>query len=155
MVLVMLSVGCSQDTTAAGASVSYRDLGHRIKVIGSLDAPLGTELLVEGQYVDGDTLNSKDTEGISLIRVDRVNGKPVANTSLLKFGFLPGVNVPASTGHGESFRFKGYEDGGFRGVPPVRLEQEFAHHGWHFTTFFHVTHVLQPGNATQSTSPAE
>jgi len=153
--VAMLTAGCAQNATTVGHSVSYRDLGHRVKVIGSLGAPLGTELVIEGQYVDGDTLNSKGTEGITLIRVERVNGKPLADTSLLKFGFCPGLREPVSTKHGQSFRFRGYEDGGFRGVPPVQLEHPFASHGWCFVTFFHVAQVQQPGVETPITNPTE
>lgn len=156
IVVAMLLFGCAQYATTLESSVSYRDLGHRVKVIGALGAPLGAELVIEGQYVDGDTLNSKGTEGITLIRVKRVNDKPLAEASLLEFDFCPGLSEPASTKHGQSFRFRGYEVGGFRGVPPVRLEHQFASTGWHFRTFFQVTKVLESGfDAIELTRPTE
>lgn len=100
-------------------------------------APLGHVIEVEGEIVDGSTLRKKEWEGVSLLRVEQVDGKPLGKPVVMRFAWHALASDSSLSG---KVRLIGYETGEFTGIP----EEAFKHipraatSGFHFQRSFMV-----------------
>lgn len=95
---------------AGEKTVHVSDLNH---VIGLLGHELGVIVTVEGVAEDGSATGRKEDDGVLLLRVERVNGKPLANPVYFPFQSHT-LKKPAV---GSKFQYVCYETGSFAGVP--------------------------------------
>ena len=109
---------------------------HDRQVIGRLDHPLGTIVVVEGVVADGSYTKAKGDDGHTLLRVQAVNGKRLAEEQVFHFGaLLDRVEKPKV---GTTYKYSGYETGGFTGLPTKAFDYVglIALPGYCFTTDF-------------------
>lgn len=86
-------------------------------VTGLLGRPLGTMVTVSGVAVPNAPRRKADASGALLLRITAVDGQPLAKP--VQFPFRKAheiVDVPEPV-IGKEFTYRGYETGGFRGVP--------------------------------------
>jgi hypothetical protein len=107
--------------------VQGRDLGARLRVIGSLGLPLGERIRIRGEwYRPKGKLPLKDPS--PLLRVTEVNGKPLEEEVIFPAPFV----VPAPQTErlkprpGDSWEVEGYEVGGFMGTPDWALTEIYG-----------------------------
>jgi hypothetical protein len=114
---------------------------HNRPVIGRLDRPLGTIVVVEGVVADGSYTKAKGDEGQTLLRVRAVNGKRLAEEQVFYFGAL--LERPEKPRVGTTFNYSGYETGGFVGLPTKAFDYVglIAIPGYAFMTNFVVLRV--------------
>ena len=116
------------------APIKVSDLNDR-PVIGELGLPLGKIVTIEGRVADGAFTHKKADAGETLLRIQKVDGRPLKPEVI--FPFAPSstvaINQPAG---GSRFKYSGYESGGFVGSPPGKLKS--ATTSFHFTTWFEI-----------------
>jgi hypothetical protein len=106
------------------------------QVIGRLGHPLGTIVVVEGVVADGSYTKAKADDGHTLLRVQGVNEKRLAEEQVFHFGsLLERVEKPKA---GATYKFSGYETGGFTGLPTKAFDYVglIASTDYGFTTDF-------------------
>ena len=128
-------------TTHAGGPliVESSALGRTVTVRGTLGQPLGNLITIEGSAVEHDYPRTKtqDYNHEVLMRVTKVEGVKLQNTVVIQLHisrsqlgeFAPGVTRT----------FRGYEDGGFTGIPnEANRVLKAQSTDWYFKTFFRV-----------------
>ncbi len=107
------------------------------KIMGSLGRPLGAVVTIDGMVVDDYYRKLKSDEGETLLKVEKVDGKALPGETIIPLHMAPSgsIKMPAP---GFRFRYKGYETGGFTGVPEeaFRYVPRVATEGFHFKTYF-------------------
>lgn len=159
--LACVGVGCGAGgTLPAGVPLSIADLNCR-PVIGRLGVPLGTLVRVHVVVVRGDDTRSKGDAGAYLVRVERVDDKPLVSPPELHFvsmftepqlpsnvsglplllGRLEGDALEPekqrsleSSFVGRSFDFRAYEVGAFDGIPSNMNDAGWQDHLFAFGT---------------------
>lgn len=118
MLLFLLALPCLGETTIPG-----------------LLAPLGQVVEVEGEIIDGSTLQRKEWDGESLLRIDQVDGKALAKPVTMRFGWHALALDKPLVG---KVRLVGYETGGYGGIPEGAFEYipRAATSGFHFEHSF-------------------
>lgn len=110
---------------------------------GLLGSPLGTVVTVEGIAAGDDYRRMREDMGCTLLRIERINGKPLAKEIVFRFHSheLARIAAPAV---GARFKFVGYETGGFSGIPEGAFEYipRVATTGFGFSTTFLVLKSL-------------
>jgi hypothetical protein len=113
----------------AAADVQGRDLGTRLRVIGSLGLPVGERVRIRGRWRSPHgRLPSKDSS--PLLHVTEVNGMQLEKEVVFPEPF---VRAAKESGHltprsGESWEAEGYEVGRFQGTPGWALREIYGEH---------------------------
>jgi hypothetical protein len=92
--------------------------------------------VIEGVVIDPKP-RAKADDGATLLQVDKVDGQPLAKAAV--FHFSPWRSDVADTpATGARFKYRGYETGGFVGIPHGAYEYELmpAATSYHFATHF-------------------
>jgi hypothetical protein len=82
-------------------------------IVGRLGLPLGQVAEMEGEIVSPESSGAKEDEGLLLMKVTSIIGKLQPHPQLLRFTLPGGEKPPAGT----KMKFRGYETGGFKGLP--------------------------------------
>jgi hypothetical protein len=118
--------------------IKVNDLNER-PVVGSLGQPLGKMVTVEGVVAEGDFTRKKSDVGATLLRIQKVDGRPLKHEVIFHFSPSSMVTIekPAV---GSRFKYVGYETGAFTGTPPGEFKYTgpFATTTYHFATSFEV-----------------
>lgn len=103
---------------------------HTIVIKPQLGIPFGTIAKLEVQFFSGNDLHLKYYTGMTLLKVNSVNGKTIKDTITLTFTDETG-SLKASVG--QKLTIMAYETGRFSGIPdnyfdyqPVRQDRSFA-----------------------------
>lgn len=81
-----------------------------------LGVPLGAVVRIQGVFFDGSKLREKATDGLTLLRVLKVNGKPLKSPPLVRFRDLSQYSlVPKKDGR--TFDGFAYATGAYVGIP--------------------------------------
>jgi hypothetical protein len=105
IITMILITGCYHKEEQSNDCISLKDL-HTKRVIGELGVPLGEIVAISATVVDGDSMNMKEYQGVFLLRIKSVNGKPLAAEPLMSFASAIGM---PETGI--------YETGEYYGMP--------------------------------------
>ncbi len=139
----LVAAGDAEKTKKKGDTmkVNANDIGASATVIGTLGEALGAIIQIKGVFLDGDELRSKADEGKSFLDVQAVNGKTLVKAvriELRTFSWLD-VKLDQLT-HKEVLAFKGYESGGFQGIPSeaFKVMPAVATTDHHFRTWFQI-----------------
>ncbi|MBB5350484.1 hypothetical protein HNR46_000712 [Haloferula luteola] len=140
---------------ATALHCAAEDQGEGISISSQLGAGFGKMIEIEGRIVDDQDTRLRAHLGKKLIEVKRVGThaltKPIV-IELLVFGWID-ISIPE---RGTVARFRGYETGGFTGIPNEAFEDvpfvpTTAHH---FQSRFQVTKLLkQKGQTRPSENP--
>ncbi len=124
-------------SSASDTTVPAGKLGREISVIGFLEVPLGKVCTIKGKMLEEKELNWKGAEGLKFIRVTRVDGKALPQPVQIQVYSTPGFSL-SKLKPGEEMELKGYESGGFQGIPddPALKECIWQDTAWHFSTQF-------------------
>ena len=128
--------------------------GDVITISPLLGAGFGKMIEIEGRIVDDQDTRLRAHLGKKLIEVQRVGThaltKPVV-IELLVFGWAD-IPIPE---RGTVARFRGYETGGFTGIPNEAFEDvpSVATAAHHFQSRFQVTKLLKQTEAQQGVAP--
>lgn len=127
------TVSCN---SAPSGTVSYTDLGTRVKVLGKTGRPLGDLVTVQGKVVDGPSKGYED--GLNLL-LHRVNGTSVAKEVPIKLVPYLGEEFDPPLKPNQVYVLRGYEAATYVGVPEAAyVEANVAHQ----TTGFHLIVVF-------------
>ena len=104
----------------SGGGVSFIDATAlstgNVIVNGRLGFPLGTVCRIFGEFYEGSRLGMKAYDGVMLIKVAGVNGKPLKKSLILNFTeFSKGAISKIKPGR--KFKAFAYETGQFKGIP--------------------------------------
>lgn len=128
--------GCAQSPP----SVHSSQLGKEVAVIGRLGAPLGQMIKIAGEVAGKDVTRSKSQESVPLFWVRAVDGMSLKEPVLVELQFFSFQQQPKLE-PGQYCVFRGYQDGGFRGIPTgaVRMMSPIpATQNWYFHESFQV-----------------
>jgi hypothetical protein len=128
--------GCSSSgspaTTSREISVEeIRDKG----VVGLLGLPLGTIVTVSGVAVPNTSLRKADEGEALFLKVVAVDGQPLAKPIEFPFRKAHDTVVASEPVIGKEFSYRGYETGGFEGVP-LNYGASWQTMGFHFSDEF-------------------
>ena len=100
--------------TAAGTrgAISYRALSPA-GVRGALGLPLGSVVTLTGTVLSDDVRRMRADLGKTLLRVEKVSGKPLPNPVIVELRCASQARYLA----GKAFEIVGYESGAFSGLP--------------------------------------
>jgi hypothetical protein len=129
------SLGGGPATQPAAIPVPLGDVRDK-GVMGELGVPLGTMVTVSGKAVPNNS-RSKANEGEPLfLQITSVDGKALSKPVEYPFRKARDFIDAASPKIGDSFEFRGYETGGYSGVP--------LNYGapWQDTSFYFSTEFL-------------
>jgi hypothetical protein len=109
---------------------------RKLAVMGRLGLPLGTLVTVTGEAIPNTSLNKADAGDALFLSISSVNGKPLSAPVNFPFRKAQDSIDVAEPKIGDSFEFRGYETGGYVGVP--------LHYGshWQTTGFYFKTEFL-------------
>ena len=149
--------------TADPPALTIDDLNHR-PITGRLGVPLGTLVTIDATVISGSSIGSKGAQGQYLLRVDRVDGRPLSPPPVLEFytmfvddrmpthvldwsddrrnGGERSTTAPTADqlrtlegGYvGRSFHVRAYEVGQFSGAPTNLRDVYWQDHGFLFGT---------------------
>lgn len=114
------------------------ELGHAVIVRGQLGQPLGKVITIEGSGVERPFKRFKAEQSAIQFRVTKVDGKSLPEPRVIHLSFFSFLSVRPPT-DGENRTFRGYEDGGFYGIPDAALkemEPNIQTVNRHFSTHF-------------------
>jgi hypothetical protein len=137
LALTALSLPVHAEHSKAVESVG---LGRAVVVRGQLGQPLGKVIAIEGSAVGSDYKRSKADQSAILFRVTKVDGTPLPEPRVIRLSFFGFLSVRPPT-DGEERTFRGYEDGGFSGIPNAALKEMDSipqTADWYFSTHFRV-----------------
>ena len=105
---------------------------------------------ISGKIMDDQDTKLRRDMGRTLIRVSKVNGKPIGGKLIVPvhtFAFAD-TKLP---GRGTDVELRGYETGGYRGIPKEAFEDIpiVANDGYYFESHFMVTKVISPKTVEQ------
>ncbi|RYD17616.1 MAG: hypothetical protein EOP88_25625 [Verrucomicrobiaceae bacterium] len=117
----------AEETPAKNISVEQLE---KTGIVGRLGLPLGELTGMEGEIVAEESTGVKSDEGLLLLKVTSVSGKLQPHPQLFRFT-SPGEEKPSV---GTRLKFRGYETGGFTGLPKNWPEDVPRHAGvgFHF-----------------------
>ena len=119
------------DTTVVDSSA----LGRTVSVRGKLGQPLGKLITIEGTAVEHDYPRTKAENDAILMRVTKVEGAVLPQAVVISLSIRQSILRPFAPGITRTFR--GYEDGGFTGVPAEANKiLAVAATDWYFRTSF-------------------
>ena len=121
-------------------TVDCTGLGQTVLVRGRLGQTLGKVITIEGRDVGRDYQRPKGEQNDHLFRVTKVEGQALPEPRIIRLDFFRFRSV-RPPGEGEQRTLRGYEDGGFTGIPAAALKETKTMPqttSWHFTTFFQV-----------------
>lgn len=129
--------------TGAGLGIAEEAIKSR------LGLGFGNHTVIEGVLFEGQETGRKADLGKKLIRVDRVDGRELPETVILEIRTIS-LDLSSLPNSGTRFRCRGYESGGFVGIPAEALEDAatVAATGFHFANWFVVTRIME--SKTQS-----
>jgi hypothetical protein len=85
----------------AADSISWRDVGRSVQIVGRLGVPLGQAAVVEATLVDGRTLatarGDSRISGGRYLRVESVNGHELPEKPVMIFQVVPGPMRPLTS----------------------------------------------------------
>jgi hypothetical protein len=124
--------------------IIYSDIAGRVKIIGTLNKPIGEIVTVEGVIIDGTDTREKGDAGKVLLKVQWINGKKLQK----------GVNLPVkifqwSAIHtpkvNEHKKYIGYETGAMSGIPrrAFNYMPQVTTEDFHFSTYFQICKELK------------
>jgi len=104
------------------------------RVMGLLGQPLGSVVRVTGTSVNGTEAGGKADSAQTVLKIETVNGKPLATPAYFQFGrAADGIPKPAV---GEAFDYFVHEWGGFDGAvelpEEIEAEPSFGHDGFSY-----------------------
>jgi hypothetical protein len=116
---IVAVVGCSSHRAPAitpSRAISVADI-RNTGVTGILGQPLGTMVTVSGIAVPNPSRRKAEAGDTVFLRIIEVDGKPLA--SPVEFPFRKAHETVAAPEPvvGKAFTYRGYETGGFEGVP--------------------------------------
>jgi hypothetical protein len=122
-----------------------------ISLTPMLGAEFGKMIEIEGKIVDDTDTRLRSHLGKSLIEVSRVNGLELKESQIMElfvFSFTD-ITIPV---RGTKVRFRGYETGGFTGIPQEAFDDIplVASTNHHFESQFQITKRLDPTPAEQA-----
>jgi hypothetical protein len=134
--LVIIFITTCQSTPK---KVGYQELNRSTFIIGSLGKPLGEIIRIEGTIISGDNPGGKYTVGKKLLKVTKVNQKPLKKAVIIPHSVFPWVDVKEVSPN-DNFRYIGYETGGMAGIPMEAFKHmpAAATHDFSFTIRFQV-----------------
>jgi hypothetical protein len=138
--LCLIAVAQGQSSTSR--SVNVQELENGVQIIGLLGLPLGELASIEGQIVQS---GMKGTD--SLIKVDRINGKSVSNSLLMKFAVWQWGNLAnRELQVGPKLRIRAYETGGMTGIPIEAMKETVfvQAESWRFETSLVLVNLERP-----------
>jgi len=91
-------------------------LSGKVQIIGHVGLPLGTVFRMEGLYVDGSELRTKEYDHVILLKVIKVNDSDLKDSIILRFKDLE-EEIRRRTEIGGKFVGFAYETGYYAGVP--------------------------------------
>jgi hypothetical protein len=130
---LFISFAATPATHPTSQPVSLDEVRER-GVIGQLGVPLGTMVEVTGTVVPNNSRRKADGGEPFFLQIYAVDGKPL--TKPVEYAFrerLPGYVTSPKVG--ESFDLRGYETGGYDGVP-LHYSAPWQDTGFYFTTKF-------------------
>jgi hypothetical protein len=106
--------------------------------IGVLGYPLGQITTISG-VVQQAALDTKSTSSDLLLKVEAINDRPLPKPVLMPFTIFETAQIAKPT-LGQSFRYMGYETGGFTGVPSAafKLVPAVATTNHHFEAIYQI-----------------
>ena len=126
--------------------VAVADLA-RGSVRGAFGLPLGQVVTAAGVAIDGASTGRKADAGTTLLRIEAVNGAPLAQPITVPFTPLPWHPVTAPVA-GVRFTYSGYETGAFTGLPEAAakaIPEAAGTIAWGWTTGFQVIGAGEKG----------
>ena len=128
-------------------SSSHAEDADERAITPKLGAKFGEIIEIEGIVVGDDEPRMKKHASADLIRVLNVSDRKLEDSILIEFltfGFAP-IDIPEG---GTLVRLKGYETGGFRGIPQKAFDDipTVATTGFHFESLFQAIKRLHPKN---------
>jgi hypothetical protein len=125
----------SKPMTSTTNRASVKDF-DRTPPIGVLGYPLGQITTISGVVQQGD---SKSTSSDLLLKVEAINDRPLPKPVLIPFTVFETAQI-AKPILGQSFRYMGYETGGFIGVPAeaFKLVPAVATTNHHFESIYQI-----------------
>ncbi len=142
LLLTLLLASLASAAELLPLTVDSTALGKTVVVKGTLGQPLGRLITIEGAVAGPEHLKTKAQQGRTWFLVRKVKGKDLPAPCLIELPLLP-ADTPAA---GKTTTLRGYEDGGFRGIPAAALKEMTAipqTTSWAFVTFFHVVKQLR------------
>lgn len=123
--------------------INYSDIAGRVKIIGTLNRPIGEIVTVQGFIIDGTDTGKKGDVGKILLKVQWINGRKVQK----------GVNLPIKIFHwsaihtpkvNEHKKYIGYETGEMSGIPIRAFDYmpRVTTEDFHFSTYFQICKEL-------------
>jgi hypothetical protein len=112
-------------------TIRVDEMDGRLALVGRLRHELGTILTLEGDVVDGSMFNTKELDGVRLLKVTSLGSRVILRDPIyMRFAWYDGRDVSTLTGH---VTVVGYETGAFVGFPA----EAFAHVPRVASTDFH------------------
>lgn len=139
-IAIVLCGVCAQSTThntrKEPQRISVSELNEGLVLEGRLKLPLGTIVTVEGTVTDGASLKIKGLGNKTLLRMEKLDGKQISESSIFHFDYFQKEGKPLKAG--SKFQFIGYETGRFVGVPHGAFDhiEPVAAEGYSFQTSF-------------------
>ncbi len=103
-------------------AVESVELGHAVIVRGQLGQPLGKVITIEGSGIERVYKRFKADQSAIQFRVTKVDGMSLPEPRVIHLSFFSFLSVRPPT-DGEERIFRGYEDGGFSGIPNAALKE--------------------------------
>jgi hypothetical protein len=124
--------------------IIYSDIAGRVKIIGTLNKPIGEIVTVEGVIIDGtDTKKKSDADKV-LLKVQWINGRRLQKgvnlpVKIFQWG---AINTPRVNEHK---KYIGYETGEMSGIPrrAFNYMPQVTAEDFHFSTYFQICKELQ------------
>ena len=142
---VFIAITLAPLLTGNGAvsEINYSDIAGRIKIIGTLNRPIGEIVTVQGVITDGTDTGKKGDAGKVLLKVQRINGRKVRKRVNLpiKIFHWTAINTPKVN---EQKKYIGYETGEMSGIPARAFEYmpRVTTENFHFSTYFQICKEL-------------
>ena len=103
--LLLSALSAAPQSQSQPAPITLDDLRTR-PVIGNLGVPLGTAVELEATIIAGRDLHMKAYDGEYLLRVIKVNGKPLPNPPVMQFHAPTYTGVPLPQNEFDLYEYK-------------------------------------------------
>ena len=130
------------------------DQGDVITISPLLGGGFGKVIEIEGQIVDEQDTRLRAHLGKKLIEVRQVGTRALPKPMVIELLVFPWTDIEIPE-RGTVVRFRGYETGGFSGIPSEAFEDipSVATTAHHFQSWFRVTKLLKQSKAQQGVAP--